>query len=286
MTVKQDARNIKTSGERAAKQAAYSPTMEKLTRLGYAVKGLIYITIGLLAIQGALGKAKTPADQFGAINTFGKLPFGHIFLWVILIGLISYALWGVVRAILDPFHKGTDLKGLLARGGYLISAGTYAFFAWPTYQLIRRTRSSSGSNQTQFIGQIMALPMGRIIVGVIGVAAIAAGLYQVYQGIQSKFEQQFKPYALTADQYRTAVQIGRFGTIARGVVFAIIGFFFCLAAYYANPGQAQGVSGALKFLANQPYGLWLLGIVAVGLIAFGVYSLMTAAWFRFQRSSR
>lgn len=276
-------RSMETQGKQAAKQAAYSPIMERLTRIGYGVKGLIYITIGLLAIQGALGKAKTPADQFGAIRTFGKLPFGQALLWIILIGLISYALWGVIRAVLDPFHKGTDLKGLIARGGYLISAATYTFFAWPTYQLITHTRTSSGSNQAQFIGQIMALPMGRFLVGVIGAAAIAAGLYQVYLGIQSKFEKQFQTYALNHDQYKLAIQIGRFGTIARGIVFAIIGFFFCLAAYYANPSRAQGVAGALKFLAKQPYGLWLLGIVAAGLIAFGIYSLMTAAWFRFKR---
>jgi hypothetical protein len=276
-------KNVQTQGKQAAKQAAYSPIMERLTRIGYGVKGLIYITIGLLAIQGALGKAKTPADQFGAIHTFAKLPFGHALLWVVLIGLISYALWGVIRAVLDPFHKGTDLKGLLARGGYLVSAATYAFFAWPTYQLITHTRASSGGNQAQFIGQIMALPMGRIIVGVIGVGAIGAGLYQCYLGIESKFEKQFKTYALNPEQYRIAIQIGRFGTVARGIVFAIVGFFFFLAAYYANPSRAQGVSGALNFLAKQPYGLWLLGIVAAGLIAFGIYSIMTAAWFRFQR---
>ena len=86
----------------------------------------------------------------------------------------------------------------------------------------------------------MSLPMGRLLVGAIGVAAIAAGLYQVYMGFEAKFEKQFKPYALNADQYKLAVQIGRFGTIARGIVFAIVGFFFFLAAYYANPARAQG----------------------------------------------
>jgi hypothetical protein len=276
-------RSIKAEGKRAAKAAAYSPIMERLTRLGYGIKGLIYITMGLLAIQGALGKAKTPADQLGAIRTFSKLPFAQVLLWIVLIGLISYALWGVVRAILDPFHKGTDTEGLLARGGYLVSAVTYASFVLPTYHLIMGGRSGSGANQTQFVAQIMSLPMGRIIVGGIGVAAIGAGLYQCYLGIESKFERQFKQYAINPEQYRIAIQIGRFGTIARGIVFAIVGFFFCLAAYYASPGRAQGIDGALNYLEKQPYGLWLMGIVAIGLIAFGIYSLMTAAWFRFKR---
>lgn len=276
-------KKMETKGKAAAKEAAYSPTMERLTRLGYGIKGLIYITMGLLAIQGALGKAKTPADQLGAIQTFSKLPFAQVLLWIVLIGLISYSLWGVIRAITDPFHKGKDTEGLLARGGYLVSAATYASFVIPTYRLITGGRSGSGGSQTQLVAQIMSMPMGRIIVGVVGVAAIGAGLYQIYLGIQSKFEKQFKTYALSAEQYRLAIQIGRFGTIARGIVFGIVGFFFALAAYTANPGRAQGIDGALNYLEKQPYGLWLMGIVAVGLIAFGIYSLMTAAWFRFKR---
>jgi hypothetical protein len=276
-------KKIETEGKAAAKEAAYSPTMEKLTRLGYGIKGLIYITMGLLAIQGALGKGKSPADQLGAIQTFSKLPFAQVLLWVVLIGLISYSLWGVIRAIMDPFHKGTDTEGLLTRGGYLVSAATYASFVVPTYRLISGGRSSSGSSQTHLVAQIMSMPMGRILVGVVGLAAIGAGLYQIYSGIQSKFEKQFKTYALSAEQYRLAIQIGRFGTIARGIVFAIVGFFFALAAYTANPGRAQGIDGALNYLEKQPYGLWLMGIVAAGLIAFGIYSLMTAAWFRFKR---
>jgi len=278
-------KNMEVQGKRTAKQAAYSPTMELLTRLGYGIKGLIYITIGLLAIQGALGKAKTPADQFGAIRTFAKLPFAHVFLWIVLIGLVAYALWGVIRAILDPAHKGTDMKGLIARGGYLVSAVTYAALAFATYPLISGSRSGSSMNLPKLVSQVMSMPMGRFLVGAIGVMAIAAGLYQIYMGFEAKFEKQFKTYALTADQYKLAIQIGRFGTIARGIVFAIVGFFFFLAAYYANPARAQGVNGALDYLAKQPYGLWLMGIVAIGLIAFGVYSLMTAAWFRFQRQS-
>ena len=276
-------KNMEVQGKRAAKEAAYSPMMERLARLGYGIKGLIYVTMGLLAIQGALGKARTPADQFGAIRTFSKLPFAHVLLWIVLIGLISYALWGVIRAVMDPFHKGTDMKGLLARGGYLVSAATYASFVLPTYRLISGGRSGSGGNQSQLVSQVMSLPMGRLIVGAIGLAAIAAGLYQCYLGIESKFEKQFKTYALTAENYRIAIQMGRFGTIARGIVFAIVGFFFFLAAYTASPGRAQGISGALDYLARQPYGLWLMGIVAVGLIAFGIYSLMTAAWFRLKR---
>lgn len=281
------ANSIKTQGKKAAKEAAYSPLMDRLARLGYAVKGIIYITMGFIAFRSAFGKSSTPADQIGAIREFGKLPYAQVLWWVILIGLVAYSLWGLIRAFLDPFHKGKDMKGLIARVGYLISAVTYAFFVLPTYDLIRGAATGSQTGQTQkFIAGLMSMPFGRLIVGALGVAGIVAGLYQIYMGITLNFERQFKPYALTPEQLRVAKQVGRYGTIARGVVFGIVGFFLSIAAYYANPHQAKSFAGALNFLAKQPYGLWLLGIVAAGLIAFGVYSLMSAAWFRLKDNKR
>ena len=105
------AKSVEAKGKQVAKKAAFNPWMERLTRLGYAVKGFLYVAIGFIAIAGALGRSKTPADQLGAIEEFSKLPFAGILLWVILVGLVSYSLWGVIRAALDPFHKGDDLKG-------------------------------------------------------------------------------------------------------------------------------------------------------------------------------
>ncbi len=280
-TMKGAVQSAQTEGERAAKKAAYSPLMDKLARLGYGVKGLIYILIGLLAVQGALGKSATPADQIGAIVQISKLRYGEIALALVLVGLVSYSLWGLIRAILDPYHKGNDTAGLLARGGYLVSAITYASFVFPTYELL--TGKGSGSNQTsKFVASLMSMPFGRLIVGLIGLGVLAGGIYQVYLGITANFDKQFKAYALNADQRRIAIESGRIGTVARGIVFAIAGFFLTIAAYYARPSQAQGLRGAFTFLAQQPYGLWLLGIIATGLVVFGIYSLMCAAWFRFK----
>ncbi len=279
--------NIKTQGKKVTKDAAYSPLMDRLTRLGYGVKGIIYIMIGFIAFRGVVGKSSTPADQFGAIATFGRLPYAKVLLWVILIGLISYSLWGLIRAFLDPFHKGKDMKGLLTRGGYLLSALAYGSLILPTYHLITGAGRAAGSNQTaQFLVKIMAMPWGRYVVGIVGLGVIAAGLYQMYMGIDLKFDQQFKPYALSSEQQKIANEVGRFGTIARGFVFALIGYFFLLAGYYDRPGQTPGFDGAFRFLGQQAYGLWLLGIVAAGLIAFGIYSLMGAAWFRLKDTQR
>jgi hypothetical protein len=277
--------SVKANVKRAGQKTAFSPLMEALARLGYGVRGLIYITMGLLALGVALGKSGASTDQQGAIATIGRQPAGMFLLWVVLIGLVCYSLWGVVRAVLDPLHKGHDPKGLLWRGGYLFSAASYAILIVPTYDLISgagRT-AQNGAQSQQTMESIMSKPWGPWAVGLIGLVVVAVGLQQIYQGFKASFDQQFQTYAMTAQEVKWAKQLGRFGTMARGIVFVLVGGLISLAAYHSDPSQPVGIDAALKTLKDQPYGIWLLGIVALGLMAFGVYSMLSAAWFRLKR---
>jgi len=273
--------SIKTIVKKDSQKASNSHLMEIMTRIGYAARGLIYITMGILAVQVAMGKGGTLASPQGAIAAIGKQPAGLVLLWIILIGLVSYSLWGVVRAVFDPLHKGTDMKGLLARFGFLVSAFGYAIMVMPTYGYITGSSQSASGSQTQkLISSVMAMPLGRWAIGILGLIVLAGGLYQIYLGFSAGFDRQFKTYALTPKEAKLATDVGRFGTAARGVVLALVGFLISLAAYQANPGQPIGMDTALATLLHQPYGIWLLGIVAVGLIAFGFYSMLSALWFR------
>lgn len=256
---------IKKDVKRVSQKAVFSPLMETLTRIGYGARRLIYITMGILAVQVVLGKGGALASPQGAVVAIGKQPTGIILLWVILIGLISYTLWGVVRAVFDPLHKGNDMKCLLARGGFLVSAFGYAIMVLPTYGYITGVSQSTNGSQTQkFISAIMAMPLG--------CWAIGAG-----------FDRQFQTYALSTKEVKMATDVGRFGTAARGVVLTLVGVLLSLAAYHANPSQPIGMDAALTTLIHQPYGIWLLGIVAVGLVAFGFYSMLSVLWFRLKR---
>jgi hypothetical protein len=112
---------------------------------------------------------------------------------------------------------------------------------------------------------------------------LGVGLFQAYQALRHNFDQQLKPYALKSKRVKLVKIIGRFGTLGRAVVFFLVGLFLLFAAYSNNPAEAKGVDGALLILMHQPYGHWLLGIVAVGLIAFGCYSLLSVFWFKLKR---
>jgi hypothetical protein len=281
MSVTNSSIGIKAEVKKAGKKAEFSPLMETLTRIGYGARRLIYITMGALAVQVAWGKGGALASPLGAIAKIGHQPAGMILIWVVLLGLVSYSLWGVVRALLDPLHKGNDMKGLIERGGFLTSAVGYAVLIMPTYGYITGTSLASKGSQTQkMITAIMAMPFGRWLIDFVGLTMLAAGLYHIYLGFKAGFDRQFETYALTPKQLKLATDVGRFGAAARGVVLAVVGGLIVFAAYRANPSQPIGMDAALAILLHQPSGIWLLGIVALGLIAFGCYSMLSALWFR------
>ena len=276
---------IKQEGKRAVRKATTSPLMENLLRLGYVVRGLIYGIIGVLALQVVTGGGGALTDTQGAIAYIGKSPLGNLLLFVVLAGLIGYGLWGLIRAVVDPLHKGSDAKGIAARIGYAISGVSYLLLGFVTYNLIkgRATTGSQTAQTQQFMGALLSKPWGAWVALVISFIVIAVGLSYIYQGLNAQFDKQYDPYALSNEQRKWMIRLGRFGTAARGVVFALVGAFLFLAAYRHDPSQAQGIDGALAALLHQPYGPFLLGVVALGLIAFGLYSAMSGVWLRLKR---
>jgi hypothetical protein len=262
--------------------------METLMRLGYIVRGLVYGMIGLLAVQVAMNRGGSLDDTQGAIVALGNTPLGTALLYAILVGLIGYGLWGLIRAIFDPLHKGSDMKGIAERIGFAVSGISYGLLAVATYGLITgasdAARNGAQTSQAQqTTASIMSNSWGPIAVGAVGILVIGVGLLQVIQGLRPNFKQQFQVYALSGEQQKWINRLGRFGTAARGVVFAMIGVFLFLAAYRHDPSQAQGINGVLAALLQQPSGPWLLGIVALGLMAFGIYSAVSGIMLRFKR---
>src|SRR5690349_10027890 len=124
--------NLKQTGDKAVRGVTASPIMETLMRLGYIVRGLVYGIIGLLAFQVVAGMGGSFDDPQGAIVALGKTPLGGIVLYAILFGLVGYALWGFIRAIADPLHKGSDAKGIALRIGYAVSGVSYLLLALAT----------------------------------------------------------------------------------------------------------------------------------------------------------
>jgi hypothetical protein len=265
--------------KQTARRAAANPWVERLARLGFAAKGIVYITVGFLATQTAFGSGGETTDSQGAIRKLGEQPFGQLLLGVVAIGLLGHALWRFVQAAVDPERKGSDAKGMAVRAGYAVIGLAYIGLALTALRLITGNDQGGGGDATHdWTARLMAQPFGRWLIALIGLGVIGFGLYQLYQAYTASFRKKLNLAEMNSDEATWAVRSGRFGLAARGIVFGVIGGFLVQAALQYNPDKAQGIGGALQALAQQPFGPWLLGGVAIGLVAYGVYMMVCARY--------
>lgn len=253
-----------------------------LARGGYAARGVVYLIIGYFAITAAFGSGQAKGSK-GALQSILDEPFGQILLGLVAVGLVGYALWRLVQGTMDTDGHGTDPKGLAIRGGLLVSAVTHTLLALFAFSLIfgwgmgggGGGSGGGGGGSQGMAAWLMQQPYGRWMVGVVGLAVIGAGIAHIVKGYKAKFEKYLQMDRQKLDKVRP---ICRFGLVARGVVFIIVGAFFLVAAWQFSSEEARGLQGALETLQQQSYGWILLGIVALGLFAFGIYGLIEAVW--------
>lgn len=271
-------KNTERRAGHTARKAASQPWMEPLTRLGYVVRGIIYIILGVLAVQLVFGRPTQQANLTGVIEVIGANPFGKALLIIVAIGLVGYTLWGFIRAFLDPLHRGDDAEGIAERLGFIASAFGYATLLVATVQYLAGAALSTSGPQDWSV-KLLSQPFGRIVVGIIGFGwLLGGGLWQIYDGLQANFVRDLKLRKMTRREETLVEWAGRIGIPARGIVFGLMGLFLIQAAVQSNPGAVKGFDGALLTLLQQPYGPYLLGVVGLGLMVFGVYSILDAIW--------
>lgn len=265
--------SLKTGGERFAR----SDSFEWLSRAGFAARGIVYVIIGILALKLALGSGGTSANQQGALRAIAAQPFGNVLLILVAIGLGGYALWRLVRGLLGHGPEGSDSG--IDRFAALASGVVYAGLCAIAIEILLGSGANSGGAQKTTAG-VFGWPAGTWLVAIAGAVLIGVGLFQGYRGASKDFLEDSKTEEMSPRTRRSIEWIGTLGHLARMVVFCLVGTFLINAAIDYNPNQAVGLDGALAKIDHASYGPLLLGVVTVGLMAFGIYSLCDARYRR------
>ena len=271
---------VRQQVEQAAKKAAAHPWFERLARFGYASKGVVYLIAGLFTARAAFGLGGQATDKNGALLTILAEPFGKFLLVLIGIGLIGYVLLRFVQAFLDPERKGNDAKGIAQRAGYLLSGLLYGGLAVSALRLAIGMPGGAGDRSQSLAARVFEVPLGRWLVGIAGLIVIGGGLYQLYKAYSADFSEHFRWNDMRPVEQAWASWLGRIGLAARGIVQALVGLFMTQAAVLFDPSKVQGSGDAIQSLAHPPFGLWTVGVVALGLAAYGVYMLVASRYSR------
>ncbi len=281
MTVSSARGRERVAGARAGLETgARRPEFGWLARTGLVARGVVYGVIGILALELALGSGGQTASQRGALEAIAGQPFGRVLLVAVCVGLAAYAVWRLITAV-APSPGGRDKPGALDRITAGVSGIAYVALCVTAIKILAGASTSGGSNSPkQDTAGVLGWPGGPVIVGIAGAILIGVAAFQVYKGISRRFEEDSRTEQMSPAVQRGFTALGIFGHVARGVVFALIGYGLLKAAIDYAPHSAIGLDGALAKLAHASYGPLLLGVVAAGLTGFALYSVADARYHR------
>ena len=252
-----------------------------VARTGLVAKGVSFALVGALAIKLAIGNGGKATSRQGALQSLAHHSFGKVVLVLLAGGFAAYALWRFIQAYAERSGDGNgeeEAKAWGKRAGYVGRGLIYASLTYSTVKII----AGSGGGQSQdakahkSTAMVLSWPGGQWIVGIAGLCLIGAAFWNLYRGLTRKFEDKWRARSLSPAWHAWGGRAGVVGHVARFVVFGLIGIFVAKAAIDYKPKDAIGLDGALQKLAYASYGPFLLGLTALGLVAYGVFCFVDA----------
>ena len=264
--------NAATEASETARAAADSRPLEILARIGFVAYGLVHLLIGAIALQMAWGGNQNEADQSGALQSLSDQPLGPALLWLLAAGLVALALWQLSRAVWEV-RDADRTKRLRRRVTFAATAAVYALLALTAARFALGGRPSGAQAHQQTTGSMLGLPFGQLLVLAAGAVVIAVGVSHVHKAVTKRFMKHMDGSAMSAAARDTITRLGQVGYAAKGVALGVVGVLLGYAAIAFDPQKAQGLDGAMRTIAAQPFGQLLLTAVAIGFVAFGIFTL-------------
>jgi hypothetical protein len=257
------------------------PWVVDVGRAGWFAKGVVYTLTGVLAmtvVADPFDVSEGEANQTGAIAKIAQQPFGEALLWGMAIGLFIYAAWRIVTVALPA---DTDGHAMLKRVGYVVSAIVYVVLGLTAISLARHPGTSGSEAETEdsrigtFTADVMGWTGGRWLVGVIGLVVIGIGAYFLYKAVSGRFEKELEHRSVGPFSWDVIRMMGLIGWIGRAAMMGLIGVFLVRAAWQFDPNEARGLDDSLRRIADDSLGVMLVLVVAVGLIVYGAFCIVT-----------
>jgi len=256
--------------------------LELIARIGHLTKGILYAVTGGVALEAALEGGRSVGTK-GALVEIARQPFGLFLLGAMTAGLFAYALYMFASAALNLEGHGRDRAGTARRVGEAASALVHTSLGiWAASFLAGR--ASRGSGQHRWTAELMQHTWGVWLVGLVGLGVLFAAVSQFQRAWSHEFMRKLKREEMREVEVRAVRRTGEVGLVARGVVFVLTAWFLIKAALAHDPSEVGGLGKALAAIQEQTWGPWLLGIMAVALLAYAAYCGLLARYRRFGRA--
>jgi hypothetical protein len=260
--------------ERVRAEPRYHVVVETLARAGYAARGFLYLSMGLAALLAAAGLRHHAANGFGVLKDVASWPLGFVWVSAVGLALAGFSVWRAAQVVFDHDRQGERLKAIFSRAGQAISGLVYGGLALSVFDLLDAIEDSRHSAQHQ-AAEILAWPGGQVVLVGVGLFALGCGVGNIVQAATQDFARRLSCPGLLGT---ACGWIGRVGYAARGFAFLPLGVFLVEAGMDLDARQARDFGESLQSLQTQPFGSLVMGLTAVGLIAFGVFAFIEARY--------
>ncbi len=116
------------------------------------------------------------------------------------------------------------------------------------------------------------------MVGAAALVVAGVGVRQWVTGLREDFLEEVDTDGVPASRRRVVRWLGRVGFPAKGTALVVVGGLFGWAAARFDASKATGLDGAVHTIVEAPFGRVLLTVVALGIGAFGLFSLLRARY--------
>jgi hypothetical protein len=256
----------------------YRAWMEPLARTGFVAKGVVYLLLGGLALQFALGGGGRITDSRGAVVSLLQEPYGRLTIGALAVGLALYAGWRCLEAFGDANRKGTNLQGLGARAGYFLSACVYGTLAFDAARLAGSPARASSGNERELPPLLFESAAGEWAVMAVAVALVVYGIVQGWRAFSRRLSDRLNLGRLSSQARPWVMRVSRFGIGARAVVLTLMGVIMFRRSASLRAAADTDTAESLRLLSTLPTGGWILAGVAAGLMAYGVYQFVHARY--------
>ena len=265
-----------------ARRTAHSRTLRRLASLGFAGYALLHLLVAWLAVELAWGPESAggeTTDSAGALAVLHRSPAGPVLLWALAVGLGGLALWQAVEVV--RHHRRLPDRGAERRQALLQVVKTVGTAVLYGYLAVSAARAAIGDGQRRgderaAVRGVLGWPGGQELVVAVGLVVVGIGVYLVRKGLRSDFVDEIDLESVSAPLRVLTRRCSQVGFVLKGIALVLVGGVVAWAAATFDAARATGLDGALRTLAAQPYGQWLLTAIAAGLASFCVYCLARA----------
>jgi Domain of Unknown Function (DUF1206) len=256
------------------RQAKHSTLLDWTIRLGLVSYGVVHLLVAWLALQLAWGSPEGRASGTGALRELASQPFGEVLMWIVGIGFFALVIWQGIEAAIGH----TDEEGGKRTFKRVVSAVKALIYAFLGVTAIRFAigAGGGGSSEESMTAQLMKMSGGPFLVGLVGLVIVGVGIGLIVKAFNGSFLKKLKPRGRSGELGRAVTWLGRSGYASKGVAYGIVGGLFLWAAVTFDPQKSGGLDDALATLLDQPFGPFLVTLIALGIACYGLFCFVWA----------